>query len=210
MGQGIAVDGIAGLILISVPLVVVTLVAIWALRRQRKPLRGAGQDHVAPVPRQAVPAPPSAKPAAAPATPTAAPATRSRAPPAAKPTPTDVADLPAAIAKAEASGDKDALAHLYIRHAQALMAADDMEPAAARLRDAIRVAALNKLEAPHALARVELGDLYLRRGDPITACEQWQIARQLYHALDRSTDGDDVDSRMLKNGCPTDWVLTDF
>lgn len=119
-------------------------------------------------------------------------------------------DLAQPIAKLEQGGDQAELAHFYIRQAGAYVAQGNLDQAGSRLRDAIRVAALNRLAAPHALARVELGDLYFNNGDPITACEQWQIARNLFHDLARPADRDDVDKRMLSNGCPTDWVLTDF
>lgn len=118
--------------------------------------------------------------------------------------------LDAEIASCEAQGESAELAYLYIKHAAVYVAAGAREEAASRLRDAIRVAALRRLPAPHALARIELGDLYLSNGDPITACEQWQIARNLLHDLGQTEERDDVDKRMLGNGCPTDWVLTDF
>lgn len=118
--------------------------------------------------------------------------------------------LDAEIAASEAKGESAELAYLYIKHAAVYVAAGAREQAADRLRDAIRVAALRRLPAPHALARIELGDLYLENGDPITACEQWQIARNLLHDLGRLEERDGVDKRMLGNGCPTDWVLTDF
>lgn len=128
----------------------------------------------------------------------------------AQPPSADPASFAADIARCEASGDKTELAHLYIKQATAYVSAGRKDDAASRLRDAIRIAALNRLTAPHALARVELGDLYLANGDPITACEQWQIARNLFHDLAQPAARDDVDKRMLGNGCPTDWVLTDF
>ena len=47
-------------------------------------------------------------------------------------------------------------------------------------------------------------------GDLTTACEHWQIARALFHELKQGRDHAAVETRMLRNGCPTDWVLTDF
>lgn len=119
-------------------------------------------------------------------------------------------ELLAKITVAEAARDNVETAGLYIHHAKLLIEAGRRDEGASRLRDAVRVAALNRLAAPHALARLELGDLYLSNGDPITACEQWQIARNLFHDLARPVERDAVDKRMLGNGCPTDWVLTDF
>lgn len=120
------------------------------------------------------------------------------------------ASFDSAIAACETQGNDTELAYLYIKQATAHVAAGAREAAASRLRDAIRVSALKRLHAPHALARIELGDLYLGSGDPITACEQWQIARNLFHDLGNIPERDDADKRMLSNGCPTDWVLTDF
>ena len=62
----------------------------------------------------------------------------------------------------------------------------------------------------HALSRLELADAALNAGDPITACEHWQMARMAFLDAGMKADGDRIDHRMRANGCPTDWVLTDF
>jgi hypothetical protein len=78
------------------------------------------------------------------------------------------------------------------------------------LRKSIRGAAGAELKETHARARLALGDLAHESGDLTTACEHWQIARALFHELKQSREHDAAEQRMLRNGCPTDWVLTDF
>ncbi len=228
MGQSFAIDGVPGMLLLLLPVVALIAIVIWAVRqtRSRQPTATHASapekepDVTARSPSTTKPPPvPDLTPTpTAPAPSTAAPQTQippvlpDVAAPALPPAPAETPEaLAATIAKLEAgSGDDAELAGLYIRQATAYVAHGRKDEAASRLRDAIRVAALNGLAAPHALARVELGDLYLSNGDPITACEQWQIARNLFHDLARPDDRDDVDQRMLGTGCPTDWVLTDF
>lgn len=225
MGQGFAIDGMTGLLLLLLPVLALALVVVWALRqtRSRVPTAHQSGSHVSPPPSPRAAPPEDAnvtasadrrapQPAAAPQTLISAePSLPSVVPAVAAPAPVEMPDdLAQPIAKLEQGGDQAELAHLYIRQAGAYVAQGNLDQAGSRLRDAIRVSALNRLAAPHALARVELGDLYFNNGDPITACEQWQIARNLFHDLARPADRDDVDKRMLSNGCPTDWVLTDF
>lgn len=235
MQQGFAIDGTLGLLLLTLPLALMALAAIWAARKSRTPRSAAATQRTtaegtigtismqrapAPAPsRSAGPQPDVAAPDTAVAQPPAAPRVEVATPvtaPQAKPAPPPVArpkspeEFAAAVARSEAGGNKSELAHLYITQAVACTASGQRDEAASFLRDAIRVAALNRLAEPHALARLELGDLYFSNGDPTTACEQWQIARNLFHDLERPVDRDSVDKRMLGNGCPTDWVLTDF
>jgi tetratricopeptide (TPR) repeat protein len=211
MGQGFAVDGTPGLLLLAVPILILAAVIIWAVVQLRqRPRDNAAPHSAAPEITKDVKQRSTKTAAAAPAEVASTPPAREETPPAAAALHEPPEAIDAAIAKSEKGGDKGELAHLYIRQAAAYLARDRKDEAAARLRDAIGLAALNGLVLPHALARVELGDLYLTNGDPITACEQWQIARNLFHDLARPTDRDAVDKRMLGNGCPTDWVLTDF
>jgi hypothetical protein len=231
MGQSFAIDGVPGLLLLLLPVLALAIVVVWAVRQTRSKQPPSDRvtalqerSHVtaaSPSPTTsprvpelttipAVPKATSAAPTIAPPPANAQPVPEIAAPAAIAPPSETPEALAAAIAKLEAGGEDAELAGLYIRQATAYVEQGRKEEAASRLRDAIRVAALNGLAAPHALARVELGDLYLSNGDPITACEQWQIARNLFHDLARRVDRDDVDKRMLGNGCPTDWVLTDF
>ena len=79
-----------------------------------------------------------------------------------------------------------------------------------QLRRAIVAATQFGDTAIHASARLELGDRVALRGDMTTACEHWQIARQIYWDESRKADLDEADKRMIAAGCPTDWVLNDF
>ena len=88
--------------------------------------------------------------------------------------------------------------------------AGETSAAAELLRQSIRAATSAGHKDAHAKARLALGDLAQAGGDPVTACEHWQIARSLFRELRRSREHDAVEARMRRNGCPTDWVLTDF
>jgi len=140
---------------------------------------------------------PVARPAAAPAAPT----------PKAK---VDPAALLAAIHEAEAMGQRDRLPGLYLSLAQCRFEAGDSSEAEELLRKCILGAGAARHKATHAKARLALGDLAHAGGDPTTACEHWQIARALFHELRQVEDHSEAEQRMLRNGCPTDWVLTDF
>jgi tetratricopeptide (TPR) repeat protein len=122
----------------------------------------------------------------------------------------DRAALTAAVTDAEARGERGRLPGLYFLLAECHIEAGKTTDAEELLRKCIRGAAESKLKDTHAKARLVLGDLALRSGDHTTACEHWQIARALFHELKQSSEHEAAESRMLRNGCPTDWVLTDF
>jgi hypothetical protein len=131
-------------------------------------------------------------------------------PAAVKPAALDGAALMAAIGEAEAAGQGARLPGLYLLLAQWRLDSGEASAAADLLRQCIRAATSAGQKDAHANARLALGDLAQAGGDPVTACEHWQIARSLYGELRRSREHDAVEVRMRKNGCPTDWVLTDF
>jgi tetratricopeptide (TPR) repeat protein len=122
----------------------------------------------------------------------------------------DGAALLAAVGEAEAAGQTQRLPGLYLSLAQWRRDLGETDAAEDLLRKSIRAAASAGLKETHAKARVALGDIAQAKGDPATACEHWQIARGLFHELKRQGEHDAVDARMQRNGCPTDWVLTDF
>jgi hypothetical protein len=122
----------------------------------------------------------------------------------------DGAALLAAVGEAEAAGQTQRLPGLYLLLAQRRLDLGEADAAEDLLRKTIRAAATAGLKETHAKARVALGDIAQAKGDPATACEHWQIARGLFHELKRRGEHDAVDARMQRNGCPTDWVLTDF
>ena len=122
----------------------------------------------------------------------------------------DRAALTAAVGDAEARGEGARLPGLYLSLAKCHIEDGATADAEELLRKCIRGAAEAKLKDTHAKARVVLGDMAMQNGDLTTACEHWQIARALFHELKQSRDHEAAESRMLRNGCPTDWVLTDF
>jgi tetratricopeptide (TPR) repeat protein len=146
------------------------------------------------------------------------PRARKAAPPIAQPAPVaslqkikvDPVVLLAAVAEAETGGQRDRLPGLYLSLAQCHLEEGKSAQAEDLLRKCILGAAPARHKATHAKARLALGDLAHAGGDPTTACEHWQIARALFHELKQAADHEAVEQRMLRTGCPTDWVLTDF
>jgi hypothetical protein len=130
--------------------------------------------------------------------------------PGAKLSPLDAAALMAAVAEAEGSGQIRRLPGLYLSLARWRLDSGETGVAEDLLRKSIRGATAADLKDTHAKARVALGDIAHAGGDLATACEHWQIARALFRELRQSREHDAVDARMQRNGCPTDWVLTDF
>jgi tetratricopeptide (TPR) repeat protein len=122
----------------------------------------------------------------------------------------DSAALAAAVAEAEAAGQPDRLPGLYLSLARCHLQSGQTSDAEHLLLKSIRGAANGRHKGVHAQARLALGDLAHASGDPTTACEHWQIARALFHELKQPRDHEAAETRMLRNGCPTDWVLTDF
>lgn len=122
----------------------------------------------------------------------------------------DTPSIEKAIREAEAKGQPDKLPSLYYVLAQRLIETGETVRAQELLRRSIRGAATADQDEVHARARVGLGDLAHADGDLTTACEHWQIARALFVELKQHGGHEAVEARMLRNGCPTDWVLTDF
>lgn len=98
----------------------------------------------------------------------------------------------------------------YLAEALQLRETGEEEAAAESLRNAIILATKIGNRQLHAAARLELGDIAQVQGDLHTACEHWQMARSLYEEEQSDRDAKRCESRMMSNGCPTDWVLTDF
>ncbi|MFV0367281.1 MAG: hypothetical protein ACK5KM_02360 [Hyphomicrobiaceae bacterium] len=123
----------------------------------------------------------------------------------------DVNRVTAWLAQAEQRFDDGAVARHALELARVLVAnGRSGSEVQDHLRRAIILSTRLEDHATHAAARLELGDLLGSDGDMTTACEHWQIARQIYWNGSDKEAVADVDRRMTANGCPTDWVLTDF
>lgn len=121
-----------------------------------------------------------------------------------------IAKLEAGIAEAEDAGATVELAEMYLALGRAHMAEGAEGEALSALRSAAGLAALYKAPKVQALARLDLAEVAMNQGDPITACEHWQMARMAFLDAGNRVEGDKIDRRMRAQGCPTDWVLTDF
>jgi tetratricopeptide (TPR) repeat protein len=128
----------------------------------------------------------------------------------AQPVQPDGKALAGAVRDAETAGRSKELPALYLSLARCRIEVGNTADAAELLRKCILGAAVAQQKDVHASARLVLGDLAHGSGDLTTACEHWQIARALFHELKRRGEHDEAEQRMLRNGCPTDWVLTDF
>lgn len=121
-----------------------------------------------------------------------------------------VTQLVERIAATETAGETAKLAQLYLDLARAYRADNRPHDALAALRSAAGFGAMHGPKAVHAMARVELGEAALHAGDRTGACEQWQIAKIAFHEEGLKDAYNATDKRMRDNGCPTDWVLTEF
>lgn len=122
----------------------------------------------------------------------------------------DSAAILAAVRTAEARGQHEKLPILYLSLARCRIETGEVADAEELLRKSIRAAGGAHQKETHARARLALGDLAHAGGDLTTACEHWQIARAIFFELKQRGDHEAVEGRMRRNGCPTDWVLTDF
>lgn len=114
------------------------------------------------------------------------------------------------LAGAEQMGQPIALAMIYLALGRARMANGEMSAGLDAMRSAAGLAAMHKHPELHAECRLDLAEAAYEAGDPITACEHWQMARMAFLEAGMRSEGDKIDRRMRANGCPTDWVLTDF
>ena len=125
-------------------------------------------------------------------------------------TPSGIDALQRQLSEAQISAPKSALAPRYLEMAQQHRNAGDETARLSALRSAAGLAAQHGPHAAHAKARLELAEAAYAAGDLTGACEQWQMARMALHEAGDRTAQAGVDKRMRDNGCPTDWVLTDF
>ncbi|KUO67242.1 MAG: hypothetical protein APF80_07165 [Alphaproteobacteria bacterium BRH_c36] len=104
----------------------------------------------------------------------------------------------------------EAAARALLDEALSERAAGNDTTAAECLRAAIIIATQSASHAVHAAARLELGDIVEAQGDLQTACEHWQMARSLFEDECSAQEAAKCEKRMIKNRCPTDWVLNQF
>ncbi|MET0408008.1 MAG: hypothetical protein ABW006_06530 [Hyphomicrobium sp.] len=200
MGDKVAFGALLGEILFLLPAAgLLTLILLfWSGRRRRRGMPPP-EPRVLTDSYRAVGQPPSPidEPALAPE-------------PLSLPEPQDPQAIRQKIASANERGDKSSLSSLYFELARAEEHRGDIGARMAALRSAAGCGALHGPHSAHAAARLALAEAAHEAGDLSTACEQWQMARTAF------LDGGDeqqharVERRMRENGCPTDWVLTDF
>lgn len=118
--------------------------------------------------------------------------------------------LEAEITRSEDADETVELAKLYLALGKLRMILGEEAAGLEALRSAAGLAGLYKAQRVHAEARLELAEAAIRHGDPTTACEHWQMARMAFLDEGARAEGAGVDRRMRAQGCPTDWVLTDF
>lgn len=114
------------------------------------------------------------------------------------------------IDAAKAGGNNVVLADLYLAQARAYQNLGDEKARMTALTAAAGYAALHGPEATHAIARMQLADAARGNGDLTSACEHWHLAREAFQASGSAEDHARVEKLMRDNGCPTDWVLTEF
>jgi hypothetical protein len=114
------------------------------------------------------------------------------------------------IDAAVAAGDRMALAGLYLALARGHRREGNAAASMSALRSAAGYGALHGPRVVHAAARLELAEVAYEAGDLTSACEQWQLARTAFLDDGATAEHAAVEKRMRDNGCPTDWVLTDF
>ena len=111
---------------------------------------------------------------------------------------------------AEADGDNAVLAPIYLELAHALRAAGRESDSLRALRSAAGIASKFGPRAAHADARLQLAEVAFKAGDLTSACEHWQMAKTALHDDGQREAQARVEKQMKDQGCPTDWVLTDF
>jgi hypothetical protein len=121
-----------------------------------------------------------------------------------------VEDMHARIKNKIAREPRSAHASLYLDLARLHRSQGDEPACMTALRTAAGLAAQHGPRSAHAEARLELAEAAYKTGDLTGACEQWQIARTALLDDGQKDAHTRVDNRMRDNGCPTDWVLTDF
>ncbi len=212
MDLRVSLDGAAGLLLISLPWLVLA-VAMWRGARRRQ-----GRDEAEPARAGAAHEPLGVM--MAPASDTTEPSAETSGAEEAVFVP--VAEPPALSARereeallveveaAKAARDDAMLARSCVDLARMLVGRAERRQGATLLQTAALAARRAKLPGVHAEARIELAELALAEGDLTSACEHWQMAKLMFHETGRRADQDRMSDLMRQQRCPTDWVLTNF
>lgn len=122
----------------------------------------------------------------------------------------DVGEIARTIEAAKAGEENVALADLYLVQAHAYQKLGDEKARMTALTAAAGYAALHGPPSTHAIARMQLAEAARNGGDLTSACEHWHLAREAFHASGHTEEHAKVEKLMRDNGCPTDWVLTEF
>lgn len=118
--------------------------------------------------------------------------------------------LAQALAEAEARGEPLHVSRAALHFARWQLKHNGRPEAEALLLKAVLIATKGQFATEHAEARIELAELARGDGDMTTACEHWQMAKQLFHDLNRREDTLRMADHLRLNRCPSDWILTGF
>ena len=199
MSTFVSLDGLIGWVLLALPLLIFVAVAVWALRPGRKGdgenldsvhrLSGVGSE-VGSERRDSDVIDGRALKSGAEFQ--------------------HVFQLRQKIERAKEEQESSELVLLYYELAGHLRSQGDHDKASASLREGLGISIRLDLKEEQARSRLEMAEIMAERGDLVSACEQWQMARELFAATNCQTESAAVDAKMRKIGCPTDWVLNEF
>jgi hypothetical protein len=119
-------------------------------------------------------------------------------------------NLSAAIEAAKSARDDSQISRNSVELARLLLARSARPQASVLLQSAVMSARRAKLPVVHAEARVQLAELALADGDLTSACEHWQMAKLMFHEMGRRADQERMADLMRTHRCPSDWILTNF
>jgi hypothetical protein len=212
----VSLDGAAGLLLVSVPWLLLVLVAWWG--------RGRRAVHTVPVGRDDAPSASIAEPLGIMTTSASDNTGLSGAScDVGEPSPHAGLEMEpvlsqqeqedmllAAVQAAKSARDDPLLARSSVELGRLLLARSARPQASVLLQGAVMAAGRAKLPVVHAEARIELAEIALAEGDLTSACEHWQMAKLMFHEMGRRSDQDRMANLMRVHRCPTDWILTNF
>lgn len=194
-------EGFLNAVVFVIPIaVLLTLIFLWLSRQRRRrgvlpPRPNVPSEHF-----RAMPQPPAGADETITETAELPPRTKAE----------DIDAISKKIEDALTRGEKTSLSGLYFDLASGNERLGNVEARMSALRSAAGYGALHGPPAAHAAARLALAETAHQAGDLTSACEQWQMARTAFLQGGDTERHARVEKRMRENGCPTDWVLTDF